>query len=57
MKSLGSLAKMIITMLSKYDSSLEKFFNSLDRDDMHELMENLQDIIYDWTEGYDNTEE
>jgi hypothetical protein len=54
MKSLGSLPKMIIKMLSKYDSSLEEFFNNLDKEDMHELMENFQDVIYDWTEGYDN---
>ena len=53
MKSIELLSKMIIKMLSQYDNSLEEFFDSLDQDDMHELLEDLQDVVYDWSGGYD----
>ena len=53
MDKIESLAMNIIKMLSDYDETLADFFIQLDLIDKHEFLEDLGDIIFDWTEGID----
>jgi len=56
MDKIESLAMNIIKMLSDYDETLADFFIQLDSIDKHEFLEDLGDIIFDWTEGIDGDE-
>ena len=51
MDKIEELAINIIKMLSDYDETLADFFIQLDSIDKHEFLEDLGDIIFDWTEG------
>jgi len=58
MDKIESLAMNIIKMLSDYDETLADFFIQLDSIDKHEFLEDLGDIVFDWTESIDeNTSE
>ena len=53
MDKIEKLAINIIKMLSNYDETLADFFIQLDKIDKNEFLEDLCDIIFDWTEGID----
>ena len=55
MDKIEELAINIIKMLSDYDETLADFFIQLDAIDKHEFLEDLGDIIFDWTEGIDES--
>jgi len=54
MDKIEELAMSIVKMLSDYDETLADFFIQLDKIDKREFLEDLGDIIFDWTEGIDN---
>ena len=56
MDKIEELAINIIKMLFYYDETLADFFIQLDKIDKHEFLEELGDIIFDWTEGIDGDE-
>jgi len=56
MDKIKQLSLNILKMLSSYDETLADFFIQLDPTDKHELLEDMGDIIFDWTEGIDGDE-